>query len=1228
MFRLRAAVFFMSMICIMARDYDIINCYVQYPERVWRNLGTMRLKKLELYGFKSFAQRTEIVFNQGITGIVGPNGSGKSNIADAVRWVLGEQSAKTLRGASMQDVIFGGTQKRKPLGYCEVSLIFDNEDRALALDYAEVMVTRRVYRNGDSEYYLNRSSCRLKDVVDLFRDTGIGKEGYSIIGQGRIDEILSRKGEDRRQVFEEAAGIVKFRARKDEADKKLARTLDNMARVDDILDELKRQLSPLEEQAKNARIYLDKAAELKVLDLNLFLVRSDRMEAKLADADQNLQGIRAALDQTEIALHEKTEQRDARQAEIAELDGKITDAHAALMAGMEEVHAAKDAVRTVEERRRSRQENKERIREEIRMADIRLAELEGMALETGDGSGAQSEMLARQEELLAQAQQAEEAARRTEEEKNRILEDHKSAMMDIMNRRAAALNDQTRLRTMLDTMKARLEEVTETYGRMKDAGASLEEEVAEARARLAEETEKQERLSEELRAAREKLEAADAAVIGARQQYDQKLAEMRDIESRQKLLDEMSREMEGYAHPVRAVVLHARESGIAGVHGTLSQLISVPRQYETAIDMALGNAQQNIVTDDEETAKEMIEFLRENRLGRATFLPITAVRSRTLTPKEREVMELPGCVGIASDLVGCDGTYREVVENMLGRTVVADNLEHGITIMRRGGHEFRLVTLKGDVMHSGGSMTGGSVSSRSVNLFSRERELKELTEALSAGQDELERLLKEMQRGQAEKDALKAGSAEALEALHQQEIAVARETERVKNAEDEARTHTMRVGETEAAREQLMESMMQIGEQLSMADDHSEKTEETREEMEKQAEAYAREAAEARKQLEERAEETMRLTLEVNNLRHEMETLRRDRERLAQEKERVIREQENHRKTIGEMEQQEAADLEEESRMRAVQAEAEQDQAGREQITKSLEETRAQKQQALKDILTDMEGLHQVYGRDTDRAHRLELSRSRTEGDLKSMRDRIWNTYEVTYAGAEEFRIREGFNVTEADRQAAQLSAEIRALGPVNVHAVEEYARTKERADELETQRTDLAKAEKDLRELITRLLAQMKDVFLERFTLLQGYFSETFERLFGGGHAEIFLMDPSDPLNCGIEINAQPPGKKLQLMTLLSGGERTLTAISILFATLKLKPTPFCILDEIEAALDDANIGYFADYLAEYSSSTQFVVITHRKGTMERADGLYGVAMEEQGVSKMVSVSLRDYRE
>ena len=1188
----------------------------------------MRLKKLELYGFKSFALRTEIVFNQGITGIVGPNGSGKSNIADAVRWVLGEQSAKTLRGASMQDVIFGGTQKRKPLGYCEVSLVFDNEDKALPLDYAEVMVTRRVYRNGDSEYYLNRSACRLKDVVDLFRDTGIGKEGYSIIGQGRIDEILSRKGEDRRTVFEEAAGIVKFRARKEEADKKLARTLENTARVDDILDELKRQLSPLEDQAKNARIYLDKAAELKVLDLNLFLVRSERMEARMQETDRNLQGIRAALDQTEITLHEKTEQRDARQAEIAELDAQISAAHAALMAGMESVHSAQDAVRSVEERRRSRQENRERIGEEIRAAQEREAELEQLTAETGDGSEARSGTLERLEEQLAQAQAAEEEARRTEEEKNRVLEAHKNAMIDAMNRRSAALNDQTRLKTMLGTMDARLKEITVTCGEMRTESEALEAAVTEAGKRLKAETAEQDRLAEALRETREQLEAADAAVIDARRQYDEKLAQMRDMDSRRTLLDEMSRELEGYAHPVRAVVRYARERGNGKVYGPLSQLISVPREYETAMDMALGNAQQDVVTEDEETAKEMIEYLRNNRLGRATFLPVSAVRSRTLNPKEREALRLPGCLGVASDLVACDGAYREIVENLLGRTVVADNLDHGIAIMRRGGHEFRLVTLKGDVMHSGGSMTGGSVSSKALNLFSRERELKELTEALAAGQEELERLLQEMRQGQADKDALKNRSAEALEALHQQEIAVARETERTRNAEDELRMHALRLSETEAAREQLMESILQVEEQLSLADDHTEKTEADREEMEKQAETYSREAAEARKQLEERTEETMRLTLDANHLRYELETLQKDRERLAAEKERLVRDQAKRREALAGMEAQEEADAEKEKGLKTKLEEAASEQAAREDTAQALEDMRTGKQQALREILTDMENLHQAYSRDNDRAHRLELSRSRTEGDLKALRDRIWNTYEVTYAGAEAFRIAEGFNVTEADRQAAQLSAEIRALGPVNVHAVEEYAQTKARADELETQREDLKKAEKDLRELISRLLNQMREVFVERFTLLQGYFSETFERLFGGGHAELTLMDPSDPLNCGIEINAQPPGKKLQLLSLLSGGERTLTAIAILFATLKLKPTPFCILDEIEAALDDANIGYFADYLAEYSKSTQFVVITHRKGTMERADSLYGVAMEEQGVSKMVSVSLQDYRE
>ena len=1188
----------------------------------------MRLKKLELYGFKSFPERTEIVFKEGITAIVGPNGSGKSNIADAVRWVLGEQSAKILRGASMQDVIFGGTQRRKPLSYCEVSLVFDNEDKSLPLDYSEILVTRRVYRSGESEYFLNRASCRLKDVVDLFRDTGIGKEGYSIIGQGRIDEILSRKGEDRRQVFEEAAGIVKFRARKEEADRKLARTQDNISRVDDLLEELKNRLGPLEEDAKNARVYLDLSARLKVLDLNLFLVRSDRMEAKLRENDLDLQNMQSVLAENERTMQVKTEERDVRQAEIRDLDEKITLAQNARMEGMDDVHRAETAVREVQERRERRQEDRARITEELKEADERIAELDTLAAESGDGSEARSATLEKLTARLETAKAEEEQARAEEAEKEETLEAHKNAMLDAVNRRAAALSNQTRLTTMLTAMETRLEELTVSCGEMRTQAGDLETAVADARARLEAETAEQDRLSASLQEARAGLETADAEVIGARGAYDRKLAEMRDMESRQKILDEMSREMEGYSNAVRRVVRRARDRDDSRVRGPVSQLISVPEKYETAVDMVLGATQQHVVTEDEETAKEMIEYLRENGLGRATFLPMTTVKPRLLTPEEREALELPGCLGVASDLVSCAPEYRGVVENLLGRTVIAEDLASGIPIMRRGDHAFRLVTLKGDVMHSGGSMTGGSVSSRNVNLFTRERELKELTEKLSAGQDELERLLRQMQDGQKRKDQLKERSADALEALHQQEIAVARETERVQNAVADAQTHDLRLHESEAAREQLMESMMQIREQLSMATDSTEQNDRTREEMEAQAAELQQALTLARKHTEEKAEETLRLTLEVNDLKHELETLQRDRARYEQDRKRMAAEQERRRQQLGEMEKAEAGDLE-----AAAQAEKElelgrQEQARREQVSHALEEDRAGKQERLAEILADIEGLHQSRQRDGDRMHRLELSRTRTEGDLKALRDRIWNTYEITYAGAEEFRVKEGFNLTEADREAAQLSAELRALGPVNVRAVEEYAETKARVDETTTQREDLEKAEKDLRDLIARLLSSMKTTFVEQFTLLQGYFTETFTRLFGGGHAELILVDPDDPLNCGIEINAQPPGKKLQLLSLLSGGERTLTAIAILFATLKLKPTPFCILDEIEAALDDANIGYFADYLAEYSKSTQFVVITHRKGTMERANGLYGVAMEEQGVSRMVSVSLQDYRE
>lgn len=1188
----------------------------------------MRLKKLELYGFKSFAQRTEIIFGEGITGIVGPNGSGKSNIGDAVRWVLGEQSAKTLRGTSMSDVIFNGTQKRKPLSYCEVSLIFDNEDRALPMDFAEIMVTRRVYRNGESEYYLNRAACRLKDIIDLFRDTGIGKEGYSIIGQGRIDEILSRRSEDRRQIFEEAAGIVKFKARKEEADKKLQRTLENADRIDDILEELTRQLRPLEEQAKNARIYIELSAELKVLDLNLFLVRSDRAKERLAELDTELMNLRAVLDNTTLALQDKTQQRDDQQTDIAQLEEKITGARNGLLACAEAVHEAQNALSALESRKDVRQENRTRLQEEQQDAALRLQELDELFQRTQSEHSAQQDLLTTAEDALTRARHDAEIAATEETQADEALEAHKSAIMNAMNRLSAVRNDQTRLKTMRAQMEERLNDLSASADKLHDTETQLIAAFEEAGLRVQEEKQQQTALSTAYQQKTEELNQQDAALIAIRTEAEALSAELQAAQSRQKLLTEMTRDMEGYNHAVRKAIQYARDKGMRGVRGVLAQLISVPRAYETAIDMALGAAQQNIVTDDEHTAKDIIGYLRQNKLGRATFLPMTTVRSKVLNDRERQALKLPGCIGVASELISCAPEYRGIVENLLGRTVIAENLDKGIPIMRAGNHAFRLVTLEGDVMHSGGSMTGGSSASRGAGFLGRERELKELTESLKSGKIRLDAFRTKLAEGQAAKNSLKQQCGEALNQLHQQEIAVARETARRESAESKLMAHRDRMEQTELAQIQLTESMAQIDTQLTEISQMSGDAQLDQSAMEARTSQLQAALSAARTLASETSDRVMERTLQLSDLRHQLDVMQRDRERYVLDRQQLIREQERREAQLREMDELDAQDASDIARTTALKETRLLEQKRQEMVTTSLENRRNEAQSRLKDVLTDMENLHQSLNRDTDRVHRTEMVRAKVEGDLRTLQNRIWDTYEMTYAGAEEFRQAEGFNEVESDRRAAQLMSQIRALGSVNVNAVEEYAATKERFDDLTRQQEDLRQAEQDLQELIERLLDQMRTTFVDNFTKLQGYFSETFTRLFGGGHAELKLMDPEDPLNCGIEVNAQPPGKKLQLLSLLSGGERALTAIAILFAMLKLKPTPFCILDEIEAALDDANIGYYADYLKEYSKDTQFIVVTHRKGTMERCNALFGVAMEEQGVSRMVSVSLQDYQE
>lgn len=1187
----------------------------------------MKLKKLELYGFKSFAQRTEIVFDEGITGIVGPNGSGKSNIGDAVRWVLGEQSAKTLRGASMSDVIFNGTQKRKPLSYCEVSLVFDNDDHALAMEAAEVMVTRRVYRNGESEYYLNRTACRLKDVVDLFRDTGIGKEGYSIIGQGRIDEILSRKSEDRRQVFEEAAGIVKFKARKEEADKKLQRTLENLERVDDILDELTKRLKPLEEQSRNARVYLELSTELKDLDLNLFLIRSDRARARLSELESELLTVQTILADTESNLTDKTTRRDETQNRIDQLEEAITKARTELMECAEHVHESQKKLSALQSRRETRSENRQRIVREQEEAQERLAEIEKDHARIQADVKKQHSLIADAEQILRATQEAAEKAQAKEKEADAALEAQKAAVIDQMNRLSDVRNDKTRLNTMQAQMETRLTEIEESSGALQEQEAALREALTAVEKQLETENQHQQQCQEKLAQARQASDEADTAYANLRADVEKQSADMQAAASRHNVLTEMTRDMEGYNMAVRRAMTYAKQRGLTGVKGVLAQLMTVPQAYETAIDMALGAAQQNIVTDTEETAKELINYLRQNRLGRATFLPMSAIRGKTLYGNERNALKLPGCLGVASELVQCAPEYRGIVENLLGRTVIADNLDHGIPIMRAGNHAFRLVTLEGDVMHSGGSMTGGSAQSKVSNLLSRERELKELTAKLQTGRAELDKCRQELAQRQQMAQEKRQKVSDAVNALHQQEIAVAREQARRESVSADLNAHLQRMQETEQARVQLHQSLEDIRQQLETIEHQRTGAQGDQSAMEQKTIEMQNALVKARAEASAENDRLMVRTLQLSDLRHGLSDLERDEAHAQQDQAQILREQERREQLLHEMDELDAIDENDMKREEAESARRQKEQLRQESAAQAIEQRRAQAQSDLRDILSDMENLHEAYNRDSEKLHKTELAKARIEGDQKNLQNRIWDTYKLTYAGAEEFR-RTPFDEKESDCRAAELQGQIRALGTVNVGAVEEYAETKARVDDLTAQQQDLKRAEMDLRELIERLLIQMRSTFVENFSKMQGYFAETFTRLFGGGHAELKLMDPDDPLNCGIEVNAQPPGKKLQLLSLLSGGERALTAIAILFAMLKLKPTPFCILDEIEAALDDANIGYYADYLKEYSKGTQFIVVTHRKGTMERCNSLFGVAMEEQGVSRMVSVSLQDYQE
>lgn len=1160
-----------------------------------------------------------------MTAIVGPNGSGKSNIADAVRWVLGEQSARALRGAKMEDVIFNGTEQKKPLAYCEVSLTFDNEDGKLNTDFTEVTVTRRVYRSGESEYLINRTACRLKDIGEVFRDTGIGKEGYSIIGQGRVEEILSNKSSERRNAFEEAAGVMKYRVRKEEAERKLENTKKNLQRLSDILEELAGQVGPLEEQSAAAREYLRLRDELKEIEINVFLYQYDKLNERLAGLADTLAQLSGEIEKNAALEGSLGADCAAEEERERALSGAISELQNELLALSSGVEAKAGESRVFQERMENLVKERERLQTRIAESGARKKELaESLAARESELSGNAGKQAAERESFEAQSARLAEMAAEIEE-KEALLERQKREMIEAMNRISDAKSMLSRYEAIRGTLEERLRAIDGEEAGLHEKAGKLDAEYAEA-----------EKQFNAVRAARAECEAQRAAAIAAVNETNERLRAAREAvrameqqseagKSRLKVLEEMKRAHEGYYASVRNVLRDsARDLELKKrIEGVVAELIRVPKEYETAVEMALGAALQNIVTPTEQDAKYVIEYLRRKEYGRATLLPISAMRARTLDAAEREACRVDGFLGVGSELVGYDAKYRGVFENLLGRTVIVRDLHAGIAINKRARGAFRIATVKGDIINPGGSMTGGSVQKREFSLIGREREIEELKKRMAALAEGLTARAAEAEAAEASLGGANAAVEAAAETLHKKDVELATQKEKldiIRKYVDEAHEE---LEEAALERAQIRDNIENIDEQRRAAEADREGLEEgnfaTQEDIKKTQEALAALRAEHAAENERATERRVALmALEKEQAAAENERMRMQRELagLAASVEADQRAAEAALAKFAQMQHELAAiDVDISAERKEVDEYTER--------LHTMENERAKHLQALDELRARREAIAAELGDMRERRHRAELNQSRAQMELQTMQDRIWEEYELTYENAQPFRRQ--IAITASHVRADELKKAIRALGDVNVSAIEDYKNVKERYEGLSAQCSDLAQAEADLQQLIAELVSTMEAEFRRQFERIGENFATTFTELFGGGKAELILSDKNDILNCDIDIIAQPPGKKLQLLSLLSGGERALTAIALLFAMLKLKPTAFCILDEIETSLDEVNVSNFAEYVKRYSEDTQFILITHRKGSMEVCNALYGVAMEERGISKIVSARFNE---
>lgn len=1186
----------------------------------------MYLKKLELYGFKSFANKIELDFEKGVTAIVGPNGSGKSNISDAIRWALGEQSIKSLRGNKMEDVIFTGTNDRKALSMVEVSLTLDNNSQYLPIEYDEITITRRMYRSGESEYYLNKSVCRLRDIRELFMDTGVGKDGYSIIGQGKIDEILSTRSEERRQLFEEAVGIVKYKHRKVEAEKKLKSTKDNLVRITDILYELENQIGPLKNQSIKAQKYIELKESLLKYEVNLFVKEIDKIDLELKHIHKQMNVLKDSLSTQMLEKDRLNNRLESLEEKLNLVEDKISEYRDDYHSTQKEISRYEGEINVNQEQIGHYTYNVNRLEEEIQNLSKSKQKMR-IGLD---------EKLNQLKQLDFDIELIEKEVQNKTAEYDRInnlktlkqedIEKSKSHIIDILNQISDMKSQGNSYKTLVDTMQHRISQINESmkiYNNNKITASTQIAEVESDLDKLKFDFKNTIDKTTDIRIKKDSLINKESVLL---KQLETLTKQIQHKESRKNIIDEMEKGHEGYNKGVKNVLLACEENFALrkGVYGTVASLIKVPPTYELAIETGLGASIQHIVTHDEETAKKLINYLKTNKLGRITALPLSSMVTRTINNSELKTIKAFGEVKIASEIIEFDNKFTNIISNLLSRVLIVPNIDIGIKLAKALQHRFKIVTLDGDVMNIGGSITGGGTTFRGVSLLGRKREMEELTQSIKKMCQEYEKnkiVLSKL--SQLKNTLLKE---EELLKVKEQEMKIQEVTltSRLQQCtEDNKKIHLSiqqiknELREINEAKKITLEKYNNACNEIQLMEKAIVNTEHSLKDYEKgllagnqQLDILNEEITKKRIGLVSVQEQKRALLHEIDNLQRNLE----ENDIQASEKDKEIIDLSKKRASSKENLNIIKSDLHRAiNRLKILDENLNQEKRLKQKL---IDDSRASKIIAsqVEEIICEL----------NESSHKLDVKATRLEIQQETFYNKLWEEYELTYNHAKKIKgeIAENINII---KEVKILKDEIKLLGNINLESVEEYKIIKERYQFLKEQKDDLESAGLNLYKIIKDMEKTMEKQFLDEFGKIQEKFQEVFVKLFGGGKAELILEDESDILNCGIEIIAQPPGKKLQSLSLLSGGEKALTAISLLFGILLVKPSPFCILDEIEAALDEVNVNRFASFLQELSLETQFIVVTHRRGTMENANVLYGVTMEEKGVSKIVSVKLSD---